>query len=89
MLRPDGRDNVATPLSDMVRHIDHMVQRMGIDHVALGSDFDGASIPEEIHDAAGNQNLVAALKGAGYADAELKKLCRENWLRVLGKAWHE
>lgn len=89
MLRPDGRDNVATPLSDMVRHIDYMVQRMGIDHVALGSDFDGASIPEEIHDAAGNQNLVAALKGAGYADAELKKLCRENWLRVLGKAWHE
>lgn len=89
MLRPDGRDNVATPLSDMVRHIDHLVQRMGIDHVALGSDFDGASIPEEIHDAAGNQNLVAALKGAGYADAELKKLCRENWLRVLGKAWHE
>ncbi|EUB97944.1 Membrane dipeptidase [Rhizobium sp. CF080] len=89
MLRPDGRDNVATPISEMVRHIDHMVQRMGIDHVALGSDFDGASIPEEIHDAAGNQNLVAALKGAGYADAELKKLCRENWLRVLGKAWHE
>jgi membrane dipeptidase len=89
MLRPDGRDNVATPLSDMVRHIDYMVQRIGIDHVALGSDFDGASIPEEIHDAAGNQNLVAALKGAGYADAELKKLCRENWLRVLGKAWHE
>ncbi len=89
MLRPDGRDNVATPISDMVRHVDHMVKRMGIDHVALGSDFDGASIPQEIHDAAGNQNLVAALKGAGYADAELKKLCRENWLRVLGKAWHE
>jgi len=89
MLRPDGRDNVATPISDMVRHVDHMVKRMGIDHVALGSDFDGASIPQEIHDAAGNQNLVAALKGAGYADAELKKLCRENWLRVLGRAWHE
>ena len=89
MLRPDGRDNVATPLSDMVRHIDYMVGRMGIDHVALGSDFDGASIPQEIHDAAGNQNLVAALRRAGYADAELKKLCQENWLRVLGKAWHE
>jgi membrane dipeptidase len=89
MLRPDGRDDVATPLSDMVRHVNYMVERMGIDHVALGSDFDGASIPEDIHDAAGNQNLVAALKGAGYADGELMKLCRENWLRVLGKAWHE
>ena len=89
MLRDDGRDNVSTPLSDMVRHIDYMVERMGIDCVALGSDFDGASIPEEIHDAAGNQNLVAALKNAGYGDVELIKLCRENWLRVLGKAWHE
>ncbi|WP_117192334.1 dipeptidase [Rhizobium terrae] len=89
MLRPDGRDNVSTPLSDMVRHVDHMVNRMGIDHVALGSDFDGASIPEEIHDAAGNQNLVAALRNAGYGSGELIKLCRENWLRVLGKAWHE
>ncbi len=89
MLRPDGRDNVSTPLSDMVRHVNHLVDRMGIDHVALGSDFDGASIPEEIQDAAGNQNLVAALKTEGYADDELIKLCRENWLRVLEKAWQE
>jgi membrane dipeptidase len=89
MLRPDGRDNVSTPISDMVRHVNHLVDRMGIDHVALGSDFDGASIPEEIQDAAGNQNLVAALKTEGYADDELIKLCRENWLRVLGKAWQE
>lgn len=89
MLRPDGRDNAVTPLSDMVRHIDYMVERMGIDHVALGSDFDGATIPEKIHDAAGNQNLVAALRDAGYADTDLTKICRENWLRVLGQAWHE
>ncbi|TDK39542.1 peptidase [Rhizobium deserti] len=89
MLRADGRDDAATPLSDMIRHINYMIERMGIDHVALGSDFDGASIPQEIHDAAGNQNLVAALKTEGYGEAELTKLCRENWLRVLGKAWHE
>jgi membrane dipeptidase len=89
MLRADGRDDAATPLSDMIRHINYMVERMGVDHVALGSDFDGASIPQEIHDAAGNQNLVAALKTEGYGEAEITKLCRENWLRVLGKAWHE
>jgi membrane dipeptidase len=62
---------------------------MGIDCVALGSDFDGATIPEEIGDAAGNQKLVAALKDAGYGDSELAKICRENWLRILGQAWHE
>jgi membrane dipeptidase len=89
MLRADGRDDAATPLSDMIRHINYMVERMGVDHVALGSDFDGASIPQGIQDAAGNQNLVAALKTEGYGDEEIKKLCRENWLRVLGKAWHE
>ncbi|MCJ8521581.1 membrane dipeptidase [Pseudorhizobium tarimense] len=89
MLRPDGRDDAHTPLSDMVRHVDYLVERLGIDHVALGSDFDGATIPEEISDAAGNQNLVAALKDAGYAGADLNKICRENWLRIMASAWHE
>ncbi|MDW5312717.1 dipeptidase [Rhizobium sp. PL01] len=89
MLRPDGLENANTPISDMVRHIDYMVERMGIDCVALGSDFDGATIPEGITDAAGSQNLIAALRDAGYGDAELTKICRENWLRVLGQAWHE
>ncbi|CAN7290495.1 dipeptidase [Pararhizobium sp. LjRoot235] len=89
MLRPDGQENARTPLSDMVRHIDYMVERMGIDCVALGSDFDGATIPEEIGDAAGNQSLIVALRAAGYGATELTKLCRENWLRVLAQAWHE
>ncbi|MGV8936545.1 MAG: dipeptidase [Allorhizobium sp.] len=89
MLRADARDDAATPLSDMVRHIDYLVERMGIDCVALGSDFDGATVPEAISDASGNQKLVAALKAGGYSDGELKKICRENWLRVLASAWHE
>ncbi|MBP1849057.1 dipeptidase [Rhizobium halophytocola] len=89
MLRPDGRDDADTPLSDMVRHIDYLVERVGIDGVALGSDFDGALIPGDIADASGNQKLVAALQDAGYGDAELGKICRENWLRVLARAWHE
>jgi len=89
MLRPDGRDDGQTPISDMVRHLDHLVERVGIDHVALGSDFDGATIPQEIGDASGNQNLVAALRSAGYADADLQKICRENWLRIMALAWHE
>jgi membrane dipeptidase len=89
MLRPDGLDNTDTPLSVMVDHVNFMVERMGIDHVALGSDFDGCTVATEIGDASGNQNLVAALKSQGYADHELAKLCRENWLRVLGQAWHE
>ena len=89
MLRSDGRDNAQTPLSDMVRHLDYLVERLGIDHVALGSDFDGATVPEGISDASGNQNLVAALRGAGYAASDLTKICRENWLRIMASTWHE
>ena len=89
MLRSDGRDNAQTPLSDMVRHLDYLVERLGIDHVALGSDFDGATVPEGISDASGNQNLVAALGGAGYAASDLTKICRENWLRIMASTWHE
>lgn len=89
MLRPDARDDANTPLSDMVKHIDYLVERVGIDCVALGSDFDGATIPAEITDASGNHNLVAALRTAGYGEEDLTKICRENWLRVLGQAWHE
>lgn len=87
MLRPDARDDADTSLALMVQHIDAMVERMGIDCVGLGSDFDGATVPQEIGDASGNQKLVAALKNAGYADEELAKLCRENWLRVLAQTW--
>lgn len=89
MLRPDGLENADTPLSDMVRHIDYMVERMGIDCVALGSDFDGATIPSAIGDAGGSQALVEALRAAGYGEDDLAKLCRENWLRLLKTVWHE
>ncbi len=89
MLREDGRSDANTPIEAMLRHVDHLVERMGIDCVALGSDFDGATIPEAIGDASGNQRLIAALKSAGYGDDDLAKFCRENWLRVLASAWGE
>jgi len=88
-LRPDGQENAATPLTDMVRHVDHLVEHLGIDGVGLGSDYDGATIPSEIGDAAGQQALVGALRQAGYGEAELIKLCRDNWLRVLATTWRE
>ncbi|GAA3093553.1 dipeptidase [Rhizobium viscosum] len=89
MLRPDGRSDADTPLSDMIRHIDYLVNRAGIDCVALGSDFDGATIPEEIGDASGNQRLIAALRQAGYGAEDLTKMASENWLRILASAWRE
>jgi membrane dipeptidase len=71
-----------------VRHIDYLVERMGVDHVALGSDFDGATIPDELGGAAGLPKLVAALRASGHDDEAIAKITHGNWLRVLGATWH-
>ncbi len=86
-LREDGKNDADTLLDTMVRHIDHLVGRLGLDRVGLGSDFDGATIPRAIGDAAGLPRLVAALRERGYDDAALRKLAHENWVRVLKKTW--
>jgi membrane dipeptidase len=87
-LRADGRSDAATSLSEIVRHVTYMVERMGIDHVALGSDFDGATMPGDLRDVAGLPKLVAALRAAGFDDSALHKIGTQNWLRVLGQTWH-
>lgn len=86
-LREDGREEPETPLSEIVRHVDYLVRRMGVDHVGLGSDFDGATIPRELGDAAGLPRLMGALRERGYSDEELRKLAHGNWLRVLRETW--
>lgn len=87
MLREDALEVADTPLERMVRHVDYMVERMGIDCVGLGSDYDGATIPDAIGDAAGSQALIEALRKSGYSEEELAKLARENWLRVAAETW--
>lgn len=86
-LRPDGKNDADTPLDVMVQHIDYLVERLGIDRVGFGSDFDGALIPQDIGDVAGLPRLLDALRQHGYDDPALRKLTHENWLRVLGKTW--
>ena len=51
-IRPDGQRNDDTPLEEMIRHMDHLIEHVGVDGVGLGSDFDGATIPAEIGDVA-------------------------------------
>src|SRR5690606_18222724 len=87
-LRPDGRRDAQTPLDVMLRHIDHMVERLGIDGVGLGSDFDGATVPDAIGDAAGLPALVEALRAHGFNQQELEKICFGNWLSVLQRTWN-
>ncbi|MBZ0295554.1 MAG: dipeptidase [Anaerolineae bacterium] len=86
-LREDGRGEADTPLDVMVRHVDYLVERLGIDRVGFGSDFDGTTIPAELKDVTGLPKLVDRLRAAGYDDAALQKLGHQNWLRVLRKTW--
>ena len=82
-LREDGGESEGTPLETVVRHVDYLVERLGVERVGFGSDFDGAKVPQGIGDVSGLPNLLAALRTAGYDDASLKKLAHENWVRVL------
>jgi membrane dipeptidase len=86
-LREDGWNNADTPLDVMVRHVDYLVEHLGIDGVGLGTDFDGATIPQEIGDVTGLPKLITALRKRGYDDAALRKLAFANWVRVLSKTW--
>ncbi len=86
-LRADGELVADTPLAEIVRHVDYLVERIGVDCVAFGSDFEGATIPDELGGVAGLPRLVEALRARGYDDEALAKVTHANWLRVLGWTW--
>jgi len=86
-LREDGRQVAATPLEEIVRHVEYIAGRIGIDHVAFGSDFDGALVPEALGGIAGLPKLVDALRAGGFDDQAVAKVTHRNWLRVLGDTW--
>ncbi len=86
-LRPDGLWRSDTGLDVLLRHLDRMIELAGIDHVGLGSDFEGARIPAAIGDVTGLTALQKAMGEHGYDDAMLRKLCFENWVGVLERVW--
>ncbi|HEX6679391.1 MAG TPA: membrane dipeptidase [Gaiellaceae bacterium] len=87
MLTEEGAIDLATPLVRVIDHVDHVTGRIGVDHVAFGSDFDGAKVPTELGDASGLQRVAAALGERGYSEEEIAKLAHRNWLRVLSQTW--
>lgn len=86
-LREDGRADPDTPLSVIARHASYVAERVGVAHVALGSDFDGAVIPAELGDATGLPKLLEALRDEGFAEEEVRQIAYGNWVRVLEATW--
>jgi len=69
----------------IIEHIDHAVRVAGVDHVGLGSDFDGANMPYGMEDATKLPNITDALLKKGYSEGDVKKILGENTLRVMAE----
>jgi membrane dipeptidase len=67
----------------IIDHIDHAVKVAGVDHVGLGSDFDGANMPYGMEDASKLPKITEALLKRGYSEDDVKKILGENTLRVM------
>jgi membrane dipeptidase len=70
----------------IIDHIDHAVKLVGADHVGLGSDFDGADMPEGMEDCSKLPKITEALLRKGYSDSDIRKILGENTLRVMEQA---
>jgi membrane dipeptidase len=87
-------DSEGKPISDVAAseiatHIEYIAKRIGIDHVAIGSDFDGADMPSEISDVAHLPVLFEKLSDLGFSESELEKIAIGNWLRIIRTIWGE
>ncbi len=67
----------------IIDHIDHAVKLVGADHVGLGSDFDGANMPEGMEDCTHLPQITEALMRKGYSDDDIRKILGGNLLRVM------
>ena len=89
-LRPDGKNEPATtPLDLIVRHARHVADRIGVEHVALGSDFDGTEVPDALRDVTGVPLLLDEFEKHGFTSDEVELIAWKNWRRVLAGCWNE
>jgi membrane dipeptidase len=86
-LRPDGRESPDMTLDPVKRHIAHMLEVAGEDHVGIGSDFDGATVPQDIAGVEGLPVLLRAMQEMGLGEALIRKIAHGNWLRLLERTW--
>ena len=82
-LRPDGIADERTDLDQIVAHTDYLLDRLGEDGVAFGSDFDGCTVPLALRDVEGIPRLIERYRQAGYGAALIRKIAAENWLSLL------
>jgi membrane dipeptidase len=84
-LRPDFADDPDTPIRFIVEHARYVADRIGVEHVALGSDFDGATLA--LGDASEIPMLLDALTESGFTAQELAAVAWKNWRRIMAAWW--
>ena len=87
-LRPDGEEDPDTPLELILDHIEYIAETIGLEHVALGSDYDGATVPDEVADASELGRVMEGLQDRGYTQEDLEMVAHGNWLRVVQDTWN-
>jgi membrane dipeptidase len=85
-LRPDFEDDENTSIELIAQHASYVAERIGVEHVGLGSDFDGATIPRGL-DIAGVPRVLDALRDAGFSEQDVSAIAWHNWRRVLDAWW--
>lgn len=85
-LRPDGQKNADTGWDDMIRHLDHMIDILGEEGVALGTDFDGAMVPDVVGDVTGLPRFADELLTRGYGAELVQKIAYGNWMGFLERS---
>ena len=88
-LRADGQRTSDTPLIEIGKHLEHLIEIMGLENVAFGSDFDGISVPDALKDVSGLPHLHALLASLGYDQAVIEQVAWGNWQRVLQQIWQD
>lgn len=86
-LRSDGLMSPDVPLTTVLDHLDYLLDKLGADCVGLGSDYDGAIVPDGIRGVERLPALRQAMRDRGYGEELIAKICHQNWLRVLEETW--
>jgi len=80
----DEYEQIRPTLKSLIDHFDYVARLVGVDHVGIGSDFDGISVtPRDMDDVTYLPNITRELLKRGYSASDIKKILGENFLRVL------
>ena len=88
-IRPDGQMRPDTSINLLLQHVDYLIEKIGVDNVGFGSDFDGAMVPQNIGQVAGLGTLRQRMQQHGYDHETMVKLCHENWINALARTFGE